>query len=116
MLSIWCRVTEYATEWDEQTSGYGGVRLAHTRWRGTLWGILLGILYVVAGGYLLLNPVAGLAALTLVLAVYCLETTCIARKGGAESEYFVADMIPCFIIGWVIGSKSDSHTMTVCLG
>jgi uncharacterized membrane protein HdeD (DUF308 family) len=37
---------------------------------GLLWGILLGFIYIVAGGYLLANPVAGLATLTLVLAVY----------------------------------------------
>jgi uncharacterized membrane protein HdeD (DUF308 family) len=30
----------------------------------------LGFIYIVAGGYLLANPVAGLATLTLVLAVY----------------------------------------------
>ena len=39
---------------------------------GLLWGMLLGILYIVTGGYVLLNPVAGLASLTLVLAAYLL--------------------------------------------
>jgi len=43
----------------------------HTRTTGgILWGILLGILYVFVGAYLLLHPVAGLASLTLALAIY----------------------------------------------
>ena len=43
----------------------------HTREMGGLtWGILLGIVYLVAGIYLLLHPIAGLAALTLVLGAY----------------------------------------------
>ena len=37
---------------------------------GILWGILLAILYLVAGGYLLLHPMAGLASLTIVLGAY----------------------------------------------
>jgi len=39
---------------------------------GLLWGILLGILYLATGGYVLLNPIAGLASLTIVLAAYLL--------------------------------------------
>jgi len=43
----------------------------HTRTTGgVLWELLLGILYIVAGAYLLLHPVAGLASLTLALAIY----------------------------------------------
>ena len=37
---------------------------------GILWGILLAILYLVAGGYLLVHPMAGLASLTIVLGAY----------------------------------------------
>jgi uncharacterized membrane protein HdeD (DUF308 family) len=37
---------------------------------GFLWQVLLGILYFLAGAYLLLFPVAGLLTLTLVLAIY----------------------------------------------
>ncbi len=45
----------------------------HTRRSGgLLWEILLSIVYLVAGGYLLLHPMAGLVSLTLVLAVYLL--------------------------------------------
>jgi len=43
----------------------------HTRSNGGfLWELLVGILYIVVGSYLLVNPVAGLASLTLALAIY----------------------------------------------
>jgi uncharacterized membrane protein HdeD (DUF308 family) len=43
----------------------------HTRTAGgMMWELLLGILYICVGVYALLNPVAGLASLTLVLAIY----------------------------------------------
>lgn len=37
---------------------------------GLVWGILLGLVYAVIGGYLLANPVRGLVSLTLGLAFY----------------------------------------------
>jgi len=37
---------------------------------GVVWGMLLGIVYAVIGGYLLANPVLGLVSLTLGLAFY----------------------------------------------
>ncbi len=43
----------------------------HTRTAGgMIWELLLGILYLFVGVYALLHPVAGLASLTLVLALY----------------------------------------------
>jgi uncharacterized membrane protein HdeD (DUF308 family) len=43
----------------------------HTRTAGGLiWELLLGILYIFVGVYALVHPVAGLASLTLVLAIY----------------------------------------------
>lgn len=43
----------------------------HTRGAGgMLWELLLGIVYLLIGGYLLIHPGAGLATLTLVLAIY----------------------------------------------
>lgn len=43
----------------------------HTRGAGgVVWELLLGILYIVIGGYLLLHPLAGLVSLTLALAFY----------------------------------------------
>jgi uncharacterized membrane protein HdeD (DUF308 family) len=45
----------------------------HTRTAGgVLWELLLGILYIYVGVYLLFRPVAGLASLTLALAIYLL--------------------------------------------
>ena len=38
--------------------------------RGFVWELLLGILYFVMGGYLLINPIRGLVTLTLALAFY----------------------------------------------
>ena len=52
----------------------GGAHLVfawHTRSTGGfLWELLLGILYIFIGAYLLVHPLAGLASLTLVLAMY----------------------------------------------
>jgi len=52
----------------------GGAHLVfawHTRTTGgMIWELLLGIIYVVAGAYVLMHPVAGLASLTLFLAIY----------------------------------------------
>lgn len=43
----------------------------HTRSAGgAVWELLLGVLYVLIGVYLLMNPVAGLASLTLALVIY----------------------------------------------
>src|ERR1700730_15942076 len=43
----------------------------HTRGTGGIvWEVLIGIVYIFTGGYLLWNPVVGLAALTLALAIY----------------------------------------------
>ncbi|HEV3219142.1 MAG TPA: DUF308 domain-containing protein [Candidatus Acidoferrales bacterium] len=52
----------------------GGVHLIfawHTRTTGgVLWELLVGLLYIGIGVYLLIHPVAGLATLTLALAIY----------------------------------------------
>lgn len=43
----------------------------HTRsGGGFLWELLVGILYIFIGGYLLVHPLAGLASLTIALAIY----------------------------------------------
>jgi len=45
----------------------------HTRATGALiWELLVGAVYVVLGGYLLVNPLAGLVSLTLALGIYLL--------------------------------------------
>jgi len=52
----------------------GGAHLVfgwHTRSAGGIvWELLLGILYIFIGGYLLMHPLAGLASLTIALAIY----------------------------------------------
>ena len=54
----------------------GGVHLVFAWYRpstgGLLWELLVGVLYIFIGGYLLMHPVAGLASLTLALAIYLL--------------------------------------------
>jgi uncharacterized membrane protein HdeD (DUF308 family) len=43
----------------------------HTRTTGAMvWELLMGVLYIFVGVYLLIHPVAGLASLTLALAIY----------------------------------------------
>ena len=52
----------------------GCVHLAFAWYRrsagGFLWEVLVGTLYIFIGGYLFVHPVAGLAALTIALAIY----------------------------------------------
>jgi uncharacterized membrane protein HdeD (DUF308 family) len=38
------------------------------QWRGFIWGLLLGVLYVIAGGWLAFFPFTGIITLTLILA------------------------------------------------
>jgi uncharacterized membrane protein HdeD (DUF308 family) len=52
----------------------GGAHLVfawHTRGTlGIVWELLLGVLYIFADGYILINPILGLLSLTLALAIY----------------------------------------------
>jgi uncharacterized membrane protein HdeD (DUF308 family) len=43
--------------------------------RGAIWEVLVGILYLLVGGYMLINPVLGMVSLTLALAVYFVVET-----------------------------------------
>jgi uncharacterized membrane protein HdeD (DUF308 family) len=38
--------------------------------RGAIWEVLVGILYLLVGGYMLINPVLGMVSLTFAMAVY----------------------------------------------
>jgi uncharacterized membrane protein HdeD (DUF308 family) len=58
-LLVFCGVAHMVYAWHTRSGG---------GWM--LWGTLLGIICIVAGGFLLLHPLAGLVSLTLVLAVY----------------------------------------------
>lgn len=59
-LLMFCGIAHLVYAWDTRHSG------------GHLWGTLLGIVYIIAGGYILVHPAAGLASLTLMLAAYLL--------------------------------------------
>jgi uncharacterized membrane protein HdeD (DUF308 family) len=61
-------------------SGVGHLLFAfHTRsFGGVLWEFLLGVLYILAGAYLLLYPLAGLVTVTFALAIY------LFAEGGLE--------------------------------
>ena len=113
----------------------------HTRTAGGMvWELLLGILYILVGGYALLNPVAGLASLTLVLAIYLfmeavLELILSFRlRPLAGSNWLLIDGIVTLILAvliwrswpssseWVIGSLvgismlfSGAARLSLCL-
>ncbi len=57
-LMVFSGVAHLVFAWHTRTAG------------GMIWELLMGILYVFVGAYLLLRPVAGLASLTLALAIY----------------------------------------------
>src|SRR5260370_23545760 len=57
-LLVFSGVAHLVFAWHTRTSG------------GVVWELLMGILYICVGAYLLLRPVAGLASLTLALAIY----------------------------------------------
>jgi uncharacterized membrane protein HdeD (DUF308 family) len=44
---------------------------------GFVWELILGVLYIIAGVYLLMNPVAGLAVLTLMLGAYLIGSAAV---------------------------------------
>ena len=59
-LLVFCGAAHLVFAWHTRTTG------------GLIWELLVGILYIGVGVYLLLHPVAGLATLTLFLAIYLL--------------------------------------------
>jgi len=89
---------------------------------GFLWELLLGVLYIVIGGYLMLHPVAGLESLTLALAVYLLMEAALELVLGFSlrplpgSSWLLLDGIITLILavmiwrtwpssaGWVLGT------------
>lgn len=57
-LLVLSGITHFFFAWKSHTAG------------AVLWEILVGLVYLVAGGYLILHPLAGLLSLTLFLAIY----------------------------------------------
>jgi len=89
----------------------------HTRTTGgMIWELLLGIVYVVAGAYVLMHPVAGLASLTLFLAIYLfaegiLELILGSRlRPMAGSSWLVFDGIITLILAVMIWRTWPSST------
>jgi uncharacterized membrane protein HdeD (DUF308 family) len=101
----------------------GGIHLAYawqTRRHGGLWwGIILGVIYIVAGGYILVHPVAGLASLTLVLAAYLLMASILEfilafqLRPLTGSGWLVLDGIITLILAIMIGWTWPSSSMWV---
>ena len=89
----------------------------HTRTAGGfIWELLLGILYVGVGAYTLVHPVAGLASLTLILAVYlfaeaALEVVLSFRlRPMAGSNWLLFDGVVTLILAVLIWRTWPSST------
>jgi len=98
----------------------------HTRQvGGMIWGLLLGLLYLATGIYTLIHPVAGLAALTLVLGAYLfvaaiLEFTLawqLRRLGG--SGWLIFDGVVALLLAiciWMTWPSSSEYVIGTILG
>ena len=89
----------------------------HTRTTGgVLWELLLGILYVFVGAFLLFRPVAGLASLTLALAIYLFAEGVLELILGfrlrpmAGSGWLLFDGVITLILGVMIWRTWPSST------
>jgi len=99
----------------------GGVQIVHAfasaRWRGFLWHLIGGILYVAIGGLIVIDPVAGAVGLTLLLAAFFVAGGTLKLVLGfqAESGWFAVSGLIDLLLGvlvwvgwpetgtWVIG-------------
>jgi uncharacterized membrane protein HdeD (DUF308 family) len=106
-LLVFCGAAHLAYAWQTRRSG------------GLWWGILLGVIYIVAGGYILLHPMAGLTSLTLVLAAYLLVASILEfilafqLRPLTGSGWLVLDGIITLILAIMIGWTWPSSTMWV---
>ena len=106
-LLVFCGAAHLAYAWHTRRSG------------GLWWGILIGVIYIVAGGYILLHPMAGLASLTLVLAAYLLMasilefTLAFQLRPLTGSGWLVLDGIVTLILAVLIGWTWPASTMWV---
>jgi uncharacterized membrane protein HdeD (DUF308 family) len=84
-----------------------------------VWEILLGIIYGAIGFYLLANPIAGLASLTLALAIYLvvegvLEFVLSLQLGGAPGRgWLMVDGIVTLVLAVLIWISWPSNTAWV---
>jgi uncharacterized membrane protein HdeD (DUF308 family) len=101
----------------------GGAHLAYAwqmrRSGGLWWGILIGIIYIVAGGYLLLHPMVGLATLTVVLAAYLVAASILEfilafqLRPLTGSGWLLLDGIITLILAIIIGWTWPGSTLWV---
>lgn len=107
----------------------GGMHLVfgwHTRGLGgSIWGFILGIVYIIVGCYMLLHPVAGLAALTLLLGSYlfveaALEFALAWRmRPLAGTGWLMVDGIVTFILAiliWITWPSNSPWVIGTLLG
>jgi uncharacterized membrane protein HdeD (DUF308 family) len=103
MLAL-CGMGHFLFAWNSRSIG------------GALWQVLLGVLYVGVGIFLLMHPVAGLATLTLVLAIYLfmegvLELILSSQMRGMVGRgWFIFDGIVTLILGVLIWRTWPSST------
>lgn len=87
--------------------------------RGFLWKILLAALYVIAGIYMLANPLLGVVSLTLVLAVFLLLEGVVEialyfnMRGFRHSGWVLFDGIVTLILGILIWRQWPSSSVWV---
>ncbi|MGA3182551.1 MAG: HdeD family acid-resistance protein [Verrucomicrobiota bacterium] len=96
-LLVFCGAAHLAYAWQTRRSG------------GLWWGLLLGVLYILAGGYMLLHPMAGLASLTLVLVASLLM--------GSILEFILAFQLrPLTGSGWLLLDGIVSVILAILIG
>jgi uncharacterized membrane protein HdeD (DUF308 family) len=101
----------------------GAVAVVHGfsagNWRGFYWNLLIGILYVLAGAYLLLFPLAGIVTLTMVVAALfladgILEIMMAFRLPPHHSwGWVLASGVAALIAGFLIWSRLPSSATWV---
>jgi uncharacterized membrane protein HdeD (DUF308 family) len=108
----------YVVGWSAIFNGFAQIVFAfrtHGGWHIALE-VILGIIYIVAGIFLLLNPIAGLAALTLVLASFLLVYGVFAIVFGFQMRprhgwgWVLFDGIVTFLLGCLIWVHWPSNT------
>jgi uncharacterized membrane protein HdeD (DUF308 family) len=83
---------------------------------GFVWEFLLGILYIIVGTSILIHPVAGLASLTLALAIYLLAKSIVELvlsfrlRPLPGSNWLLVDSIVTFILAIMIWRSWPSST------
>ncbi len=106
-LLVFCGAAHLAYAWETRHSG------------GLWWGLLLGVIYIAAGGYISLHPMSGLASLTLVLAAYLLVESILEfilayqLRPLTGSGWLVLDGIVTLILAVMIGWTWPSSSLWV---